>query len=224
MSFDPSSIENDLRQLHAAGLDESLLARLEACAEGSWTNLDPLEIHMERRLRGIAPARLPDPLMERWRRPWPPFHFRLPRRRLSVFPAVSRRQGVRSASGGEPPRPQSHCSAVSPAGWFRTIKPASPPPPRLRSRPRNVFHRPSPRLFPAAFNRGLSEASDEGVILHSSNQPHRVLKVVYQRSRYSQGCRRPHLSGRATACGIHPRSRQDRLTENGTDKSAPLIR
>jgi hypothetical protein len=35
-------------------------------------------------------------------------------------------------------------------------------------------------LVPAGFDRGLSEASDEGVVWQSANRPHRVLKVVYQ--------------------------------------------
>lgn len=35
------------------------------------------------------------------------------------------------------------------------------------------------QLVPAGFNRGLSEASDEGVIW-SDKRPHRVLKVVYR--------------------------------------------
>jgi hypothetical protein len=32
---------------------------------------------------------------------------------------------------------------------------------------------------PAGFNRGLSEASDEGVIFQSEDKAHRVLKMVY---------------------------------------------
>ena len=34
-------------------------------------------------------------------------------------------------------------------------------------------------LVPAGFNRGLSEASDEGVVWQANDQPHRVVKVVY---------------------------------------------
>jgi hypothetical protein len=178
MPNDPSSIENDLRQIHAAGLDESLLARLEACAEGSWTNLDPLEIHMERRLSAIAPAALPDPLMRRLEAilsaaPFPP-----------VAPKIVGFPGRVAAAR----RPQRHwwgaAAAVALfgglAGWLvphdqtgksATTTVAAPPAPRVPSAG-------SP-LVPAAFNRGLSQASDEGVILHSNNQPHRVLKFVY---------------------------------------------
>jgi hypothetical protein len=34
-------------------------------------------------------------------------------------------------------------------------------------------------LVPAEFRRGLSEASDEGVVWNGHKQPHRVLRVVY---------------------------------------------
>jgi hypothetical protein len=180
MPDDLSSIENDLRQLHAAGLDESLLTRLEACAEGSWTNLDPLEIHMERRLSAIAPARLPDPLMERLEAT------------LSAVPFPPAAPKIVSFPGRVPAarRPQRHwwgaaAAAVALfggiAGWLvphdQTGRSAATPavvPPAQR-----VPSAKSP-LVPAVFNRGLSQASDEGIFLHSNNQPHRVLKVVYR--------------------------------------------
>jgi hypothetical protein len=180
MPIDPSSIENDLRQLQAAGLDETLIARLEACAEGSWTNLDPLEIHLERRLSAIAPAHLADPLMERLEAtlsavPFPPA---VPK--IVSFPgqATAMKRPQRSWWGA--------AAAVALfgglAGWLVPHAPppaagtaaASNPPPGPTATPTTT------RLVPAGFNRGLSEASDEGVILHSNNQPHRVLKIVYQ--------------------------------------------
>jgi hypothetical protein len=53
-----------------------------------------------------------------------------------------------------------------------------------RSTPENAISppaNPGPSvLTPAGLNRGLSEATDEGVILHGNNRPHRVLKFVYR--------------------------------------------
>jgi hypothetical protein len=176
MPDDLSSIENDLRQLHAAGLDESLLARLEACAEGSWTNPDPLEIQMERRLHGIAPVSLSAPLMERLEATLAAVPFPSAAPKIVSFPS---RPSVAK-------RPQRHwwgaAAAVALfgglAGWLvphdqsgKSTTAATPP-------LRNGSFAKSP-LVPAAFNRGLSQASDEGIFLHSNNQPHRVLKVVY---------------------------------------------
>lgn len=179
MSNDLSSIENELRQLEAAGLDASLLERLEACAEGSWTNLDPLEIHMERRLSAIAPAALSAPLMERLEAtlsavPFPPA---VPK--IVSFP-------------GHPPaakRPQRHwwgaAAAVALfgglAGWLVPHDPAGKSVvAAIPTKPEALAPFAKTELVPAGFNRGLSQASDEGIILQSDNQPHRVLKVVYQ--------------------------------------------
>ncbi|MCU0778238.1 MAG: hypothetical protein MUF86_11300 [Akkermansiaceae bacterium] len=178
MPNDTSSIENDLRQLHAAGLDESLLARLEACAEESWTNLDPLELHLEHRLRAIAPAPLSAPLIDRLEAtlsavPYPPAQ-----PKIVSFPG--------RASAARHPRRQWWGAAAAVAlfgalaGWLvphgqtgksGTATVSSPP-----ARPLPAATVP---LVPAGFNRGLSEASDQGVILQGGNQPHRVLKVVY---------------------------------------------
>jgi hypothetical protein len=177
MPDDLSSIENDLHLIRAAGLDESLLARLEACAEGSWTNLDPLEIHMERRLSAITPAPLPDELMARLEAT------------LSAvpFPAVAPKIVSFPGRAAVAKRPQHQwwgaAAAVALfgalAGW---LLPNDPVGKTITSTPQ-----PAPRyptagspLVPAAFNRGLSQASDEGILMPSNNQPHRVLKVVYQ--------------------------------------------
>ena len=177
MPDDLSSIENDLLQHRAAGLDESLLARLEACAEGSWTNLDPLEIHMERRLSAIAPAPLPDALMERLQAT------------LSAVPYPTAAPKIVSFPGRAPAarRPQRQwwgaAAAVALfgalAGW---LVPHDQTGKSVTKLPQPAPGYPSSKsaLVPAAFNRGLSQASDEGIFLHSNNQPHRVLKVVYR--------------------------------------------
>ncbi|MCX6866862.1 MAG: hypothetical protein NTV46_11730, partial [Verrucomicrobia bacterium] len=59
MSLDPSSLEADLLRLRATALDESLLARLDACTTDTWTHLQPAEIQFEQRLHAITPATLP---------------------------------------------------------------------------------------------------------------------------------------------------------------------
>lgn len=184
MSSDPSSVENDLRQLRAAALDESLLARLEACADGTWTRLDPVELEFEQRLRAIAPARLPDSLMASLESAVAgvPFPTELPK--IVRFP-------VRGTKSSRQPRVWwSAAAAVALfgglAGWLvpsgqagKTLAGANSGTPVAKSAP---LIRPTSagQLIPAGFNRGLKEASDEGVIWQSSQQPHRVLKVVYR--------------------------------------------
>lgn len=178
MSSDSSSIETDLRQLAAAPLDEALLARLEACAEGTWTRLDPMELEFEQRLRGIAPARLPDSLMASLEAAVSGVPFAREAPKIVSFPE-------RDAKTKRQPRAWWSAAAAvaffgAIAGWMvpaakpdKTVAAAQPSAPSVKSAPVTG-------LVPAGFNRGLQEASDEGVIWQSSKQPHRVLKVVYQ--------------------------------------------
>jgi len=182
MSSDPSSIENDLRQLRAAALDESLLARLEACADGRLTQLDPAELEFEKRLRGTPPARLSPDLMASLVTTVAALPFPAADPKIVRFPAAAEPQPSRHA------RQNRHwwgaAAAVALfgalAGWL--VPAGNPSAPVADNKPAAPAIRPvAPApLVPAGFNRGLSEASDEGVIWHSNNQPHRVLKVVYQ--------------------------------------------
>lgn len=178
MPKDTSSIENELRQLHAAGLDESLLERLEACAEESWTNLDPLELHMEHRLRAIAPARLSAPLMDKLEASLSAVPFPPAQPKIVSFPG-------RESNARHPQRQWWGAAAAVAlfgglAGWLlphgQTGKTDITSVKSPSARPLPSANVP---LVPASFNRGLSQASDEGVILQGGNQPHRVLKVVY---------------------------------------------
>jgi hypothetical protein len=57
-----------------------------------------------------------------------------------------------------------------------TVATSTPAPPSA------VAKSPASHLVPAGFRRGLSEASDQGVIWRSADQAHRVLKVVYKDS------------------------------------------
>jgi hypothetical protein len=182
MASDSSSfIENELRQLRAAALEESLLARLEACADGSITRLDPAELELEQRLRGMAPARLSPDLMATLQATVATVPFSAAEPKIVRFPVSV------SAPSGHVLHQRHWWGAAAAvalfgalAGWL--LPGGNPPQPLADSRPAAPAIRPAApaSLVPASFNRGLSEATDEGVIWHSSQQPHRVLKVVYQ--------------------------------------------
>jgi hypothetical protein len=178
MSSDSSSIENDLRQLRAAALDDALLARLEACAEGTWTRLDPVELEFEQRLRGMAPARLPDALMAKLESVVAGVPFSTEPPKIVHFPA-------RGEKASRQPRAWWGAAAAVAlfgglAGWLVPAGPQEKPLAAVQSSAPAIQPVPSGQLIPAGINRGLKEARDEGVVWQSSQQPHRVLRVVYQ--------------------------------------------
>lgn len=177
MSLDPSTLESDLRQLRPARLDESYLARLESCAEGTWKESGPAETAFEKHLLANTPARLParltaslEAVLADVRFPNDEKIVPFPKHRTS---APNRNRGWWGAAAAV-----AFAGAVTalmmPADHGTGPVAGSTPAPRITP-PSNT----QSKLVPAGFNRGLSEASDEGVIWQSDGQPHRVLKVVY---------------------------------------------
>ncbi|MCU0750348.1 MAG: hypothetical protein MUF13_12455 [Akkermansiaceae bacterium] len=184
MSSDPSSIESDLCRLRASSLDESLLARLEACAEDSWTKLSPNEAAFEHELQSHAPSALSPALMASLLDqvsavPFPG------EQNIVRFPAAS----AASTTASEARRQRgwwSAAAAVAIAGALSALmvptgtssnKTAANKTPQANTPP---THNTGSSLVPAGFNRGLADASDEGVIWQKDSRPHRVLRVVYQ--------------------------------------------
>jgi len=178
MSSDPTSIEADLQRLRAAGLEGSLLDRLDACIDGTWAELDPVEIHYEKRLLSVAPAKLPPALMaslEATLRDVPFANNQI----IVPFPQE------------KSTTPQKHrgwwgaAAAVALTGAVTALLvPMNQGTGRIAETPPNRIHAvPSltgGELVPAGFNRDLSEASDQGVVWQANKQPHRVLRVVYK--------------------------------------------
>jgi hypothetical protein len=177
MPHNLTSIETELRKLSAAPLDESLLARLEECAAGDWTTLSPGEAHFEQQLRGTPPAKLPASLMASLEAT------------LEAIPFPVEQKIVRFPKQKTAPRGNrgwwSAAAAVAITGALTAFfVPMGSKPAKVAGGPTPV---PSPLstsyangLVPAGFNRGLSEASDQGVIWQSNDQPHRVVRVVYR--------------------------------------------
>lgn len=181
MSLDPSALEAELLKLRPATPGDPLLDRLEACAEATWTELDPMELQFERQLRATAPAALPPSLMASLEAtvrdvPFPSdvkivaFPQSLPDTR-SKAPAPKHRWWSAAAAvailGAS-------AALLMPTRHHDTGSTANNP--SLANPPAAT----SGKLTPAGFNRGLTEASDEGVIWQSENRPHRVLRMVYK--------------------------------------------
>lgn len=177
MTPDQPSLEAELRELHAATLDEALLTRLEAAAEGMLTQLTPGEIRFETLLCGSSPTRLSPAFLASLESIVHEVPFPVDKKIL-LFPKASvRTHRTRPIWGAA--AAVALIGAVTalmiPAGKVPvnpTRQAAVTSPPVTASANRN--------LVPASFNRGLSEVHDEGVVWKSNNQPHTVVRVVYK--------------------------------------------
>lgn len=177
MTPDQTSLEAELRALRAADLDDSLLTRLEAAAEGSLTELTPEELRLESLLRTNSPAALAPEFMADLENIFSDVPFPM-NEKIVLFPKGNRVQ----SSGSR--HPMWAAAAVALIGATTALltplsKPAAniaggtvPPSERIISAA-------SDNLIPAGFNRGVSNVSDEGVVWKSDTQPHSLMRVEY---------------------------------------------
>ncbi len=179
MNYDPSTLEAELRKLQAAPLDEALLARLEASADDTWTELTHEERHFENLLREKAPARLSADFLSQLESVTTGVHFPMDEK-VILFP------------NGSTPRTKRHnrpmwaaAAAVALIGAASALLVPTTEKPVANTRSSNGSAAPAlaaattNSFVPASFNRGLSEVHDEGVVWKSNKQPHRLVRVVY---------------------------------------------
>lgn len=186
MTSDLTSIENELRKLAAAPLDDGLLARLEACAEGTDTELTPNELRFEASLRAMSPARLAPEMLAEFVAIAGDTPFAVDEK-IVLFPGANR------SVHAKPRRPiWAAAAAVALIGGASAllVPPASKPglpiarqvetTPDLDTAPPSVTGAANRSMVPASFNRGVSQVSDEGVIWNNKAQPHTVVRVEYK--------------------------------------------
>lgn len=186
MKHDHSSLEAELRALRAAPLDDALLARLEAAADGNLTETTPEELSFEHQLRATSPARLAPQHLYELEALFRDVPFAVDEK-IVLFPkssvakpAVARRRPMWAAAAAV---------AVIGAATALMMPPASGPVQQLASQP--VTTNPSPtsvapsmaadssNLVPAGFDRGVSQVKDEGLVWKNDNQPHSLMRVDY---------------------------------------------
>ena len=179
MTHDPSSLEVQLRDLQVSALDEALLSRLEAAADGSLTQLDHEEIRFEALLRNTSPARLPADFLAQLDAIFHEVPFAV-NEKIVLFPKANPAVHTRRQ------RPLwGAAAAVALIGAATALlMPAGKTSNQLGSQMTQVSSpvaRPANGNFaPASFNRGVSEVHDEGVVWKSNNQPHSLVRVVYK--------------------------------------------
>lgn len=172
-----SDLEAELRKLSPAGSHSQLIDRLEACALGDWSEPLEDELKLEEHLRTNSPARPSPALMasleaictsipfpkEKNIVGFPKSKSRPPAARRGQFAAAAAIALMGAATALLIPIKGTKPSAV-----------ADSAPANQTTRATNAV------LTPASFKRGLTAASDEGVIWQPNQAPQRVLKFTYQ--------------------------------------------
>ena len=189
MPDDLTDFENELRVCHPAALDDAFLDRLEQCADGIWDFSGPLELTSEHELRARAPMALDPGMTQRLLAQVVDLPFPASPPKILPFPAPLAAEPSKPASrrGGNWLAAAAAVALLgAAAAWFvpqgsrsgvsHTAENRLTPEKGVSSNAPSL----PPGLTPAGLNRGLSEATDEGVLLHGSNRPHRVLKFVYR--------------------------------------------
>lgn len=185
MSPAPQELEAKLGALRPSPLDGLLLARLEDAANGSLTTLGTAEAQLEISLRRIQPTKLPPAFMAALEATLGAAATVEP----SIIPFPNPANGTAGATRHDHRAMLSAAAAVALLGAAAALftpgkspqqtsvaadhsQQASPP----TSAPASPL---SQNFVPAAFNTGLSQASDEGVLWQAKDQPRRVVKVIY---------------------------------------------
>ena len=177
MSKDP--FEAELRELRAASLDDALLARLDAVADGNWTQLSAAEQRFEDSLRGHRPAPLPAGLLQDFEALTAGVPFSV-NEKIVLFPKngsrVDRPQRSKWAAAAAVALIGAATALLMPSPANKRTVASTPPSHAPQSAPSVA----SNNLVPASFNRGVSEVHDEGVVWKGGNHPHSVVRVVYK--------------------------------------------
>lgn len=184
MKQDHASLEAELRTLQAAMLDDELLLRLEAAADGTQTQLTREELRFEESLREISPARLSPDFLARLEAVMHEVPFSV-NEKIVLFPKGQQGKQAPAARGNRPM--WAAAAAVAAIGAISAFMiPAGRAPQDVARQDTPQVSAPlaantdSGNLIPASFNRGVSEVSDQGIVWKSNNQPHSVVRVVYQ--------------------------------------------
>lgn len=178
MSKDHSQLESELKALRAQPLDPAMLDRLDACADGTWTQISDYERHIEKELQRHQPSALSDSLMDSLMASTQGLPFPSKTDTIVSFPGKSHRPYSSR-------KPWAAAAAVAIIGALSALLIPMAPTDQVTSNPPNTTS-PSPiinpthgSLVPAEFSRNLTEATDEGIVWQDENQAHRVVKVVY---------------------------------------------
>ncbi len=182
MSSDTNPIDSDIRKLRASALDDALLDRLDACANGQWTRLEPAEIAFERSLKAFAPAKLPASLMASLESITAATPFPNKEAKILSFPEKNAAPKRSHRSGWAAAAAVAICGALTAlmlphGGTSSNLAGSSPVITPVPAASANALIQ-QDGLVPAGFNSGISETRDQGVVWAPNKTPHRVVRVT----------------------------------------------
>ena len=177
MHDDTSHLEAELLKLRPAGSHDQLIDRLEACALGDWSEPLDDELELEEKLRANAPACLDPALMASLEATCTAIPF--PKEKNIVgFPKSKSRPPT--SKRGQLAAAAAIALLGAATALLIPMKGNSPSATARKSSSSQAIQPSNAILTPASFKRGLTAASDEGVVGQSNQRPHRVLKLTYQ--------------------------------------------
>lgn len=182
MNDEFQEMEASLAVLKPVALDPALTARLLACTAGQSTTLDRQELRFEEEMRAQRPTPLSPETVSRLLGAVADTAFPVDEKILlfpkpTAVPAPARRRPPMVAAAAA----VALCGAAA-ALWFPATPPAAPladSPPTATQARSGLRAAVPPQVLPASFDRGLRSTSDEGVVWHSRDGSHRVLRIEY---------------------------------------------
>ncbi len=177
MNSDFSNLEADLRALQAAPLDDALLARLEAAADGNLTVLTQEELRLETQLRATAPAQFSPEYLAELEAVFRNVPFPI-NDKIVLFPKAN------TAPRQTTQRPMwAAAAAVALIGATTALLlPPAKPSGKIAAASPTSTHNAQPisgNFTPSQFNRNVVNVSDGGVVWKSNTQPQHVLRIGY---------------------------------------------
>lgn len=177
MSSDITTLESQLGKLRPSAPSAALLDRLEACAADVWQETNRIEQSNAESLATHRPAALPPALAESLHATLSNVEF--PQEsKIVPFPAKD------TSRTRTRPAWLSAVALVALCGVLAALLvPVSEKSNTVATTPKlpaAAEGTATTELVPAGFRRGLSEASDEGVVWQAPDRAHRVLRVVYK--------------------------------------------
>ena len=178
MSTDNSQLESELKALRAQELNPEFMDRVESCADGTWTEISGYERHLEQELLHHKPSALPESLMESLMAATKDTPF-------ESNPTIVSFPGSKSSPKTSKTYWWSAAAAVAVMGIMSALMVPLSQPKNIAASPKDplaptISANTQGTLVPATFSRDFTEATDEGIIWHDDQKPHRVVKVVYQ--------------------------------------------